>query len=161
MTRGWRAFRRGSALRAGLLLLGIVGLWTAACAARRTEPAARAVATDPLACVEPAAADEPSLGASSGRLSPERIEQVATGELPALRVCYERVLARSRNVAGQINVHFVIGVDGRVSHVRAEHNNVPDCDAVRCVLDVFRGLHFPAPEGGSVHVLYPILLAPG
>jgi hypothetical protein len=34
--------------------------------------------------------------------------------------------------------------------------------AVRdCVIDAFAQLEFPAPEGGIVTVVYPIMLAPG
>jgi hypothetical protein len=164
--RFWRSVWRPAGARAALLLLGVIALWAPACVAGRGRGApeatpARAVARDPRACVEPALPDEPSLAASRGRIAPAQVESVAAGELARLRGCYGRALARSARAAGQINVHFVIGLDGRVSHARAEHNGVPDCDAVRCVLDVFRGMRFPAPDGGSVHVVYPILLAPG
>jgi hypothetical protein len=140
-------------------------LWNAACAAKRVErpvrePGASVVASDPRACVEPAAPGEPSLAQATGRLSAQVIEGVATAELGALRACYQRALERAPAIAGQINVHFVIGVDGHVTHARAEHNNLPDCGAVRCVLEAFGAMRFPAPEGGSVHVVYPILLAP-
>lgn len=35
-----------------------------------------------------------------------------------------------------------------------------DRDVVECVLRAFSGLSFPAPEGGSVTVSYPLLFSP-
>lgn len=144
----------------------MLGPWAAACVAGHG-PAPAPVAAPPVAagdaraCIEAASAGEPSLAASPGRLAPQVIELVVERELATLRGCYERALALAPSAAGQINVRFVIGADGRVSHARAEHTSLPDCAAVRCVLDVFRGLSFPAPDGGGVHVLYPVVLAPG
>lgn len=147
-----------------MLALG-QGLCTLACVAGPGDApvptAAAPSARDARACIEPAAAAEPSLLESRGRLAPQRIELVVERELTALRACYEHALERSALAEGQINVHFVIDAGGRVTHVRAEHTSLPDCDAVRCVLQVFRGLRFPEPEGGGLHVLYPVLLVPG
>ena len=165
MKRRWR-LGRGPWPRGVLLLLAAgQGLCTAACVAGHGDaplptPAAPSV-RDARACVEPATAAEPSLVESRGRLAPQVIELVVERELVALRGCYQHALERSALAAGQINVHFVIDAGGRVAHTRAEHTSLPDCDAVRCVLEVFRGLRFPEPEGGGLHVLYPVLLAPG
>jgi hypothetical protein len=163
MTRPGRHQRRPLRGRRALLIAGSLALSLAACVAgqRDAPTAAPAVVPDARDCSEPAAAGEPSLAESRGRLAPQVIELVVERELSLLRGCYRYALERSANAAGQINVRFVIDASGRVQHARAEHTSLLDCDAVRCVLDVFRGLRFPEPEGGGLHVLYPVLLAPG
>jgi hypothetical protein len=165
MTRRWRHQRGCLRGRSARLLVLSHGLSLAACVAgHRDAPVptpAPVVVREASACIEPAAASEPSLVESRGRLAPQVIELVVERELSLLRGCYASALERSAGAAGQINVRFVIDASGRVTQARAEHTSLPDCDAVRCVLDVFRGLRFPEPDGGGLHVLYPVLLAPG
>jgi len=44
---------------------------------------------------------------------------------------------------------------------RAQQNDLPDCRVAQCVRDEMRRIHFPAPEGGIVTVIYPIMFQPG
>jgi hypothetical protein len=37
---------------------------------------------------------------------------------------------------------------------------LPDDEAVTCVVEAFRSLHFPPPDGGLVTVVYPITFEP-
>ena len=38
--------------------------------------------------------------------------------------------------------------------------DIPDSGVISCVTQAFYGLSFPAPEGGTVRVTYPIVLTP-
>jgi hypothetical protein len=59
----------------------------------------------------------------------------------------------------RVAVHFTIASTGRVreGHVDAEQNPALG----RCVEQVMWRFIFPAPEGGVVTVVYPVLFAPG
>jgi len=37
---------------------------------------------------------------------------------------------------------------------------MPDKAVVRCVVQAFSQLQFPKPEGGTVNVVYPLVVAP-
>ena len=54
-------------------------------------------------------------------------------------------------------------IDGKVSSASpdASGTTLPDPQTVDCVVDVFRTLEFPKPEGGIVTVVYPLIFSPG
>jgi hypothetical protein len=108
----------------------------------------------------------------SGRLHPEEIRNVVRARFGALRRCYEAGLLRDPNLAGRIAVRFVIGRDGKVTAVAEDAPqpnspppppaiaSMPDRAVVSCVLREFEKFTFPAPEGGVVTVVYPIMFSP-
>ncbi|WP_231864908.1 AgmX/PglI C-terminal domain-containing protein [Sorangium cellulosum] len=109
----------------------------------------------------------------SGRLQPTEIQQAVRARFGGLRKCYEDGLRRDPNLAGRIAVRFVIGRDGKVTTVTegalppassppsAASAPMPDRAVVSCVLREFEKLTFPAPEGGVVTVVYPLMFSPG
>jgi tetratricopeptide (TPR) repeat protein len=97
----------------------------------------------------------------SGRLPPEVIQRIVRQNFGRFRLCYERGLARSPNLAGQVRATFVIDRRGQVSSVQNQGSTLPDSSVVSCVISAFHGLEFPAPEGGMVTVVYPIAFEPG
>jgi hypothetical protein len=90
--------------------------------------------------------------------------------------------ARDPQLTGKILTRFVIGRDGKVesameaqdapqsplmteamaqddqSHRQAPR--FPDAEVTACVMERFKALTFPQPEGGIVTVVYPIVFAP-
>lgn len=107
----------------------------------------------------------------SGRLAPEEIRNVVRARFGELRKCYEAGLRRDPNLAGRITVRFVIGRDGKVTAVAEDDlpnsppppptsASMPDRAVVSCVLREFEKFTFPAPEGGVVTVVYPIMFSP-
>ena len=56
---------------------------------------------------------------------------------------------------------FVIQRDGSVANARIYELTLPDCRVAHCIRDAFPKMKFPAPEGGIVTVVYPIMLEPG
>lgn len=108
----------------------------------------------------------------SGRLPPEVIQRIVRASFRDLRKCYEEGLRRDPNLAGRIKVRFVIDRDGSVtkaSEVAPQGGSpsspasarMPDRAVVSCVLDEFKKIIFPRPEGGIVNVVYPIQFSPG
>jgi outer membrane biosynthesis protein TonB len=71
----------------------------------------------------------------------------------ALRLCYQRELARDATLGGRVNVAFTIRRDGHVAGIVVTGFH-PDLDA--CVCRTFAAMVFPPGDGDS-HVRYPLL----
>lgn len=96
-----------------------------------------------------------------GTMAPPEIQDVVVAEFGRFRSCYEKGLARNRSLQGRVSARFIIDESGAVQHVANAGSDLPDDDVVDCVLRVFPTLRFPQPVGGTVSVVYPIVLAPG
>jgi outer membrane biosynthesis protein TonB len=93
----------------------------------------------------------------SGRLDRSVIAERVRARHGRFRLCYEQALARDRTLRGRISVRFVIGRDGTVSNASNGGTELADSAMTSCVISAFYGLSFPAPEGGIVTVLYPLI----
>jgi hypothetical protein len=100
----------------------------------------------PASCVDPAVA----------RLSRPAVRDIVSTSFDGLKSCYAQALMRDHAATGTVTFEFVIGQEGKVADARAREATLQDCDAIRCMLEQFRSLEFPAPVGRSVRVLYPI-----
>ncbi len=58
-------------------------------------------------------------------------------------------------------MRFVIDVDGTVKKSSDAGSEAPDAALRACVIEAFRALQFPPPEGGTVTVTYPVMFTPG
>jgi TonB family protein len=125
---------------------------------------------DHLATGRAGFASAPSLrqGATStnGRLPAEVIQRIVRQHFGAMRGCYESGLARDGKLSGRVTVRFVISREGRVTEAApVDPSNasprLADPAVVACVVDAFAKLTFPAPDGGTVTVVYPINFNPG
>ena len=96
----------------------------------------------------------------SGRLPAETIQRTVRQSFGRFRVCYEKDLRTQPSLTGRVTVSFTIARDGSVARVSATGEGVPATTA-SCVGTAFGGLSFPAPEGGVVNVVYPIMMSPG
>ncbi len=97
--------------------------------------------------------------AVSGRLPPVVIQRIVRSNFKKLRQCYEAGLGRNADLTGRVTARFVIGRDGKVSNVSDGGSDLPDPEVVSCTLKEFYGFAFPAPAGGIVTVVYPIMFA--
>jgi Ca-activated chloride channel family protein len=77
------------------------------------------------------------------------------------RLCYEQGLARNPSLEGRVVVRFIIDQSGSVAHATNAGSTLPDSQVVQCVVQAIPQLSFPPSEGGTVTVVYPILLSPG
>jgi hypothetical protein len=96
----------------------------------------------------------------AGRLPPEVIRRIVRQNNSRFRLCYEQGLKNSPGLQGRISVRFVIGRDGKVATVSAT-DDLANPSVRECVVNVFRTLRFPQPEGGIVTVSYPLVFSPG
>ena len=60
-----------------------------------------------------------------------------------------------------VRTQFAIDRTGAVALAADAGSALPDRDVVACIVRGFADLSFPAPEGGTVTVVYPIVLVPG
>lgn len=99
-----------------------------------------------------------------GALEKDAIRTVVRANHHQIRECYNRGLARERDLAGRVEILFVIGPTGAVTSSSAQSTTLPLWARFvgRCIARAARGWQFPAPEGGgSVVVTYPFILEPG
>lgn len=101
------------------------------------------------------------LTTSNGRIPAEIIQRQVRLRHGMFRACYEPALRTNPALTGRVVTKFVIGRDGSVSVAQDGGSDLPDRNVVSCVVRAFHGLSFPAPEGGQVHVVYPIMFSPG
>jgi hypothetical protein len=104
----------------------------------------------------------------TGRLPKEVIQRVVRVKAAGtLRGCYERALATHPAASGRVTVKFTIDGEGRVASpaaIRVPGDAAPMLDdgaAVGCIVEAFKKLEFPAPEGGTAGVVFPITFATG
>lgn len=98
---------------------------------------------------------------SNGRIPAEVIQRQVRLRFGMFRACYEPALRTNPTLTGRVVTKFVIGRDGAVSLSQDGGSDMPNREVVSCVVRAFHGLSFPAPEGGQVHVVYPITFSPG
>lgn len=92
----------------------------------------------------------------NGRLPPEVIQRIVRQNFGRFRMCYEAARNKLPQLAGSVNVAFTISPTGEVTNTRLAPSTLPSAETQACVLTSFKGLSFPAPEGGSVSVLLPV-----
>jgi hypothetical protein len=97
----------------------------------------------------------------NGRLPPEVIQRIVRQNFGRFRLCYENGLRTNPNLAGGVTVRFSISREGAVSSTSDGGSSLPDQGVIGCVVRGFGNLSFPAPEGGIVTVVYPIIFNPG
>jgi hypothetical protein len=96
-----------------------------------------------------------------GRLPPELIQKIVRTNYGVFRACYEAGLKKDADLYGRVTARFVIERDGQVRRSDPTCTSMPDRDVVRCVVEGYKKLKFPEPDGGIVTVVYPIMFTPG
>ena len=67
-----------------------------------------------------------------------------------VKACYNRALGADPNVEGRIVVRMTIAPSGKVADARAaDTTTLSDGELKRCILDVMRGLVFPATSAST------------
>jgi Ca-activated chloride channel family protein len=96
-----------------------------------------------------------------GSLDKEVIRRVIRRHLNEVRLFYDKALAQTPGLAGQIVVRFVIAANGRVTEAAVVSSTLPG-DALQAdLLQAIRGWQFPPPRGGGeVIISYPFLFHP-
>lgn len=96
----------------------------------------------------------------SGRLPQEVIYQIVFRQADRFRQCFQNGSRSSLSAQGAVSVLFTIGRDGNVTDVKEGGSDIDDHRVISCIVDSFRSLTFPEPEGGIVTVRMPIRFRP-
>lgn len=87
-----------------------------------------------------------------GGMDPDTIRRILIDHIPQFRHCYQKELDRSANqFDGVVRLDFIIGASGNVTRagIQTASDTLPIA-VKNCVVDVLRGIKFPAPLGGGV-----------
>jgi TonB family protein len=95
-----------------------------------------------------------------GQLPAETVRGVLRGLKPALAACYDDGRTRNPALSGTVVVAFSIDADGRVTGIDTTCDTLKDRAVTSCVVDAYRGLVFPPPEGGAMPISTPVVFAP-
>lgn len=96
-----------------------------------------------------------------GSLARDTIQHYIREQRNQLRSCYERRLQHDPDLVGRVEVTFVISDNGQVASATVAESELGDPEVEDCVVDVFRGLTFPRPEGGGIYIItYPLRFQP-
>ena len=95
-----------------------------------------------------------------GSLEPGVISKEVRKRLGAVLSCYERALKRRPKLSGKIVVSFTIGSTGSVTDAEMASDTLGDAEVSSCVIANVKRWRFPAPDGGSVTVEYPLIFTP-
>ncbi|MEO8877378.1 MAG: AgmX/PglI C-terminal domain-containing protein [Polyangiaceae bacterium] len=97
----------------------------------------------------------------NGHIPAEVIQRIVRQNGGRFRNCYENGLRQNPGLTGRVAVKFIIGRDGDVSmSADSEKSDMPDMAVRACVVKSFYGITFPAPQGGTVQVTYPLMFSP-
>ena len=97
-----------------------------------------------------ATAGIPSRTIVLGGMDPDTIRKILMDHLPQFRFCYQKELDQAKSeFSGRITLNFVIGASGNVTRAGVKENSMPP-EVRGCVVNVLRGIPFPAPRGGGV-----------
>ena len=96
-----------------------------------------------------AVAGIPSETVVLGDYDASRVSEILRRYLSQFRACYQRELDRRNKVSGKVSLNFHIGSSGFVSKAGVSSSELPS-SVEGCVLNVLKGIRFPAPLGGGV-----------
>ncbi len=99
----------------------------------------------------------PGHASVSGSLSREVIRRYIRRHRNQIRYCYERELARRPDLAGRVEVRFVISPSGAVTTSTVASSSMGSPAVEQCVARAVGRIGFPAPDGGVVIVTYPFM----
>jgi hypothetical protein len=136
---------------------------TAAPANPSPSPPAAPVAT-PVAAAPARGGDHSDVklgttGKRQGSLPMKTIMGTLAARLPELAYCYEQALTAQPTLAGNVQLAFQIGADGKVGQSLAQGLSAPGVE--RCMTAIVSATPFPAPPDGKlVTAFVPVLVKP-
>jgi outer membrane biosynthesis protein TonB len=94
----------------------------------------------------------------SGGLDRETVRRVVAGYRGRIRTCYEQALVRKPKVQGRVLFRWTISPSGPVLIAQKQSSTLSDGPLENCVLEVVRGMIFPAaPNKQPTVVIYPFV----
>ncbi len=97
-----------------------------------------------------------------GSLSAEVIRRVVRRHTNEIRFCYEQGLNSNPELAGRVQVRFVITPTGSVQTSMVAGSSLGNNNVENCIASAVRRWSFPAPDGGGIVIVnYPFMLQSG
>ena len=86
-----------------------------------------------------------------GGMDPDVIRRILKEHIPQFRYCYQKELDRVKSpMSGVLKLNFIIGSSGHVTKAGVSARTALPVRLKGCVVNVLRGIKFPAPLGGGV-----------
>jgi hypothetical protein len=93
-----------------------------------------------------------------GSLSKEVIRRTIQRHANEVRFCYEQGLAQRPDLAGRVDLQFVIAPSGAVQAAEVASSTLQEARTEDCIRKAVRRFAFPAPDGGGVVIVrYPFV----
>ncbi len=89
----------------------------------------------------------------------ELVDQVIRRHMNQVRYCYQRELIKMPEIAGRVEIEFVIAPDGSVHAAKTAKTTLDNTAVEACVVSRFMRMQFP-PSGLSSTVSYPFTFKP-
>lgn len=100
-------------------------------------------------------AKKPDVTGSIDKRIIQKIVRQHTGEL---RSCYERELAKVKNLNGRVTVLWIIDTTGSVAKVGIKESTLNNSNVETCMISFIKSWRFQVPKGGSMaSVEYPFV----
>lgn len=136
------------------VVLGLLLPLVSSCASEGSGNGARAVRPTKRRTVASAPSFEKSAGAREMGLQNEMgvydsadIEETMAGHMEEVRACYGRAGRARRYAAGKVNLRFMVSGAGKPQDVLVVSSDLGNYDVERCLVEISRGVQFPAPAG--------------
>lgn len=85
------------------------------------------------------------------------IEETMAQHMGEVRDCYARAGRAQRYASGKVNLRFMVSGDGKPRDVLVVSTDLGNYEVERCLVDVGRGMRFPAPAGHKATTFeYPV-----
>lgn len=97
---------------------------------------------------------------NAGSMDREVIRRVIRSHMPEVKFCYERALMSQKELAGRVQVKFMINPAGKVLASVVEASTLHNQSTEQCVAEAVRRWEFPKPPSGIVSVTYPFVFKP-
>ena len=95
------------------------------------------------------------------RADADNVRFVVQAHLPQVQACYGRAFKESAPPGGRIDIGFIVGANGRASHVRTEANATQSKALAGCLEQRIAEWQFPRPATGEFELIYPFVFSPG
>ena len=93
----------------------------------------------------------------SGTLTDEQIQKAVNDGAKAFDACYTLGAGEHGKLEGTVTVQATVGPLGTVNDAKVSKSTMKNPKVDACVVDAFKTLTFPRPEGGStVMISYPM-----
>jgi TonB family protein len=143
-------------MRSLLVVASSVCLLAAACGSKQQAE------TTPAASAPPAASAAPTASAAAENkplltpLDADAIAEAVSKQAQAFDECYTLGANKEGKLFGTVKVRATVGPKGEVTETSIVSSTMKNHKVDACVAEAFKKVKFPAPEGGSSVITFPM-----